>query len=147
MQNFNIKINAGETVALVGKSGSGKSTCLHLLSRFYDPDKGAILFNKRNLKSLNIHSLRSAIATVCQEPVLFSTTIKENIRYGNPNASDEQIYEAAKNAGAHDFVSELSLGYDTLVGYNGSQLSGKSFYEKYLFKCQFYRKIFLFEFL
>ncbi|XP_031626071.1 multidrug resistance protein homolog 65-like [Contarinia nasturtii] len=122
LQNFNVKIKHGETVALVGKSGSGKSTCIQLLQRFYDPDKGAVLLNDRNLKSLNIHSLRSTIAIVSQEPVLFSTTIKENIRYGNPSATDRQVIDAAQMSGAHDFVSELSLGYDTLV--NDSQLSG-----------------------
>lgn len=77
-----------------------------------------------DIKSLNIHSLRSCIATVGQEPILFSTTIRENIRYGNPEASDDQIIEAAKQSGAHDFISKLMDQYDTLVGSNGSQLSG-----------------------
>lgn len=124
MHDFNLEIVAGQTVALVGNSGNGKSTCLHLLQRFYDPNKGDVLLDGKNLKSLNIHSLRSCIATVSQEPVLFSTTIAENIRYGNPSATHDQIIEAAKNSGAHDFISELSQGYDTLVGSNGSQLSG-----------------------
>lgn len=108
----------------MGFSGNGKSTCLQLLQRFYDPVKGEVLLDGRCITSLNIHSLRSCIATVGQEPVLFSTTIAENIRYGNPNATDEQIIESAKNSGAHEFISRLSNGYDTLVGSNGSQLSG-----------------------
>lgn len=117
-----MNIAPGETVALVGNSGNGKSTCLHLLQRFYDPNKGEVRLDNRNLKSINIHSLRSCIATVGQEPVLFSTTIAENIRYGKPTATDDEIYEAAKNSGANDFISELPKGYDTLVG--SSQLSG-----------------------
>lgn len=124
MNDFNLEIVPGQTVALVGNSGNGKSTCLHLLQRFYDPNKGEVLLDGQNLKLLNIHALRSCIATVGQEPVLFSTTIADNIRYGNPNATDEQIIEAAKNSGAHDFITELSQGYDTLVGNNGSQISG-----------------------
>ncbi|XP_055307586.1 multidrug resistance protein homolog 65-like, partial [Sitodiplosis mosellana] len=124
LHDFNLVIVPGQTVALVGNSGNGKSTCLHLLERFYDPIKGEVLLDGQNLKSLNIHSLRSCIANVGQEPVLFSTTIGENIRYGNPNATDEHIMEAAKSSGAHDFISELSQGYDTPVGSNGSQLSG-----------------------
>lgn len=122
LRNLNIKIEPGETVALVGSSGNGKSTCLHLLERFYDPSKGEVLLDGYNLKSLNIHSLRSCIAVVGQEPVLFSTTIAENIRYGNPCATEQDIIEAAKNSGAHDFISELPDGYDTLI--SNSRLSG-----------------------
>lgn len=124
MHDFNLKIEPGQTVALVGHSGNGKSTCLHLLERFYDPNKGEVLLDGHDIKSLNIHSLRSCIATVGQEPVLFSTTIAENIRYGNPDATNEQIIEAAKKSGAHDFIIGLSDEYETLVGSNGSQLSG-----------------------
>lgn len=119
-----MKIRAGESVALVGFSGNGKSTCLQLLQRFYDPNKGEVLLDGQNISSINIESLRSCIATVGQEPVLFSTTIGENIRYGNPQATDEEIVEAAKNSGAHEFISRLLNGYETLVGSNGSQLSG-----------------------
>lgn len=122
--DYNLKINPGESIALVGFSGNGKSTCLQLLQRFYDPNRGEVLLDGHNIKSLNIESLRSCIATVGQEPVLFSTTIAENIRYGKPEASDEEIIEAAKNSGAHEFISRLINGYDTLVGSNGSQLSG-----------------------
>lgn len=124
MHGFNLKIKRGETVALVGNSGNGKSTCLQLLQRFYDPNKGEVFLDDRNLRSLNIHSLRSCIATVGQEPVLFSTTIGENIRYGRPNATNDEIIAAAKNSGAHTFIMELTKGYDTLLGGSGSQLSG-----------------------
>lgn len=119
-----MQIQAGETVALVGNSGNGKSTLIQLLQRFYDPNKGHVCLDGHDIKTLNIHSLRSCIATVGQEPVLFSTTIARNIRYGKPDATEEEIIDAAKNAGAHDFISGLPQGYDTLVGSNGSQLSG-----------------------
>lgn len=122
--DYNLKIRSGESVALTGFSGSGKSTCLQLLQRFYDPNRGEILLDGHNINSLNIEALRACIATVGQEPVLFSTTIAENIRYGKPEASDAEIIEAAKNSGAHEFISRLNNGYDTLVGSNGSQLSG-----------------------
>lgn len=124
LYDYNLKIHPGESIALVGFSGNGKSTCLHLLQRFYDPNRGEVLLDGHNIKSLNIESLRSCIATVGQEPVLFSTTIRENIRYGNPQATDAEIIEAAKNSGAHEFISRLINGYDTLIGSNGSQLSG-----------------------
>lgn len=119
-----MKIEAGQTVALVGDSGNGKSTCLHLLQRFYDPDNGDILIDGYNIRSLNINSLRSRIASVGQEPVLFSTTILENIRYGKPDATDKEIIMASQDSGAHDFIMQLPHGYNTMVGEKGSQLSG-----------------------
>lgn len=109
---------------MVGHSGNGKSTCLHLLQRFYDPDHGQILIDGYNIRSLNINSLRSKIASVGQEPILFSTTIFENIRYGKPDATENEIQMAAQDAGAHDFINELPHGYNTMVGEKGSQLSG-----------------------
>lgn len=121
---MNLKIEASQTVALVGLSGNGKSTCLHLLQRFYDPTKGAVLIDDCDIRSLNINSLRSNIATVGQEPVLFSMTIGENIRYGLPSATDEQVIAAAQSSGAHDFISRLPQGYNTMVGESGSQFSG-----------------------
>lgn len=124
LHDYNLKIRPGESIALVGFSGNGKSTCLQLLQRFYDPNRGEVLLDGHNIKSLNIESLRSCIATVGQEPVLFSTTIAENIRYGKPQATDDEVIEAAKNSGAHEFILRLVNGYDTLVGSNGSQLSG-----------------------
>lgn len=109
---------------MVGNSGNGKSTCLQLLERFYDPDQGDIIIDGCDIKQMNIDFLRSSVASVGQEPVLFSTTIGENIRYGNPDASDKDVIAAAKDSGAHDFIVNLPLGYNTLVGEKGSQLSG-----------------------
>lgn len=120
-----MKIEAGQTVALVGNSGNGKSTCLHLLQRFYDTNDGTALIDDCDIRALNINSLRSAIACVGQEPVLFSTTIAENIRYGKPNANDHEILAAAQNSGAHEFIARLPHGYNTMVDDgDGSQFSG-----------------------
>lgn len=124
MRELNIEIQSGDSVALVGHSGNGKTTCLQLLQRFYDPDDGQVLIGDVDIRSLNLNVLRSCIATVGQEPVLFSTTIAENIRFGNPNATDTDIIAAAQQSGAHDFISKLPLGYSTLVGEKGSQMSG-----------------------
>lgn len=103
---------------------SGKSTCLSLLQRFYNPVEGDIFIDDHDIKSLNINALRSTIATVSQEPVLFSTTIEENIRYGNPSASYQEIVSAAVHSGADVFIKTLPDGYKTMVGDRGSQLSG-----------------------
>lgn len=124
MNGLSLKIEANQTVALVGNSGNGKSTCLHLLQRFYDPNGGQVLIDDRDIRSMNINSLRMSIATVGQEPVLFSTTIAENIRYGNPSATDQDIIDAAQSSGAHDFIARLPQGYHTMVGEGGSQFSG-----------------------
>lgn len=107
LKNFNLTVKAGQIVALVGSSGCGKSTCIQLVQRFYDPALGSILLDGNDIRKLNISFLRSHIATVGQEPVLFATTIAENIRYGKPEATDEEIVEAAKASSAHDFVSKL----------------------------------------
>lgn len=115
---------AGESLAIVGHSGNGKSTCLQLLQRFYDPDKGNISIDGIDMRAINVHLLRSSVATVGQEPILFSTTIGENIRYGKPDASNKDVMEAAQMAGAHDFIVNLPHGYNTMVGEKGSQLSG-----------------------
>lgn len=111
-------------MALVGDSGNGKSTCLQLLQRFYDPNYGQVLIDGYDIRTLNINMLRSNIATVEQEPVLFSTTIAENIRYGRPDATDQDVIAAAQMSGAHDFITNLPCRYNTLVGEKGSQLSG-----------------------
>ena len=95
------------TVALVGSSGCGKSTCLQLIQRFYDPLNGLIAIDGRNLKDYNLKWLRTRIGVVNQEPILFATSIKENIRFGKDDASDEEIVLAAKNANAHDFIMTL----------------------------------------
>lgn len=124
LRGIDLEIQQGTTVALVGNSGNGKSTCLQLLQRFYDPDDGQILIDNCDIRTLNINVLRSNIATVGQEPVLFSTTIGENIRYGWPDATDQDVVAAAQQSGAHDFIARLPQGYNTLVGEKGSQLSG-----------------------
>lgn len=121
---MNITITAGQTVALVGASGNGKTTCLQLLQRFYDTDDGYIAIDDCDIKNMNIYLLRSNIALVGQEPVLFSTSICDNIRYGKPEATQKEIIAAAQDSGAHDFIIKLPEGYNTLVGEKGCQLSG-----------------------
>lgn len=121
---FNLHIKPGERVGLVGPSGAGKTTFVSLLLRQYDLTSGAILIDGSDIRSVTQESLRAAIAVVPQEPMLFHRTIKENIAYGNPNAVDDDIMEAAKRAQAHEFITALSLGYDTLVGERGVKLSG-----------------------
>ncbi len=113
---FSLTIKPGQTVALVGPSGSGKSTTVSLIERFYDPTSGAILLDGMDLKELNVQWLRDQIGLVSQEPVLFARSIKENIAYGLPGATDEQIIAVAKAANAHDFISKFPSGYDTHVG-------------------------------
>ncbi|XP_037948029.1 multidrug resistance protein homolog 49-like [Teleopsis dalmanni] len=124
VKGFSLNIKAGQTVALVGASGCGKSTILQLLQRLYDPLNGSIRVDGINIKDLNVAWFRSQIGVVGQEPVLFATTIEENIRYGNPSASVEDIQKAARMANCHDFISKLPNGYDTLVGERGAQMSG-----------------------
>ncbi|EGC33546.1 hypothetical protein DICPUDRAFT_80697 [Dictyostelium purpureum] len=122
--NFNLSIKQGQTVALVGDSGGGKSSAIALLERFYDPIGGEILLDGINIKDINVNCLRSNIGLVSQEPVLFATTIADNIRYGDENATMDQIIEACKVANAHDFISALPEKYETLVGEKGVQMSG-----------------------
>ena len=126
LKNFNITSCATEkkTLALVGASGSGKSTVMSLIGRIYDPSAGSVSIDGNNLKELNLKWLRSQIGVVSQEPVLFDTSIAENIRYGREEATEEDIIEAAKKANAHNFISSLPDGYDTDVGSKGTQLSG-----------------------
>lgn len=124
LRGLNLTIDPGQTVALVGGSGCGKSTCIQLLQRFYDPEQGQVLLDGHDLKDLNVAWLRSNIGVVGQEPVLFGTTIAENIRYGKLGATDEEIVSAAKEANAHDFIMKLQNGYDTMVGERGAQMSG-----------------------
>ncbi|XP_059178861.1 ATP-dependent translocase ABCB1-like [Physella acuta] len=114
----------GQTVALVGASGSGKSTIIQLLLRFYKPNIGQILIDGHNIESLNLRWLRQHIGLVSQEPVLFATTIAENIRYGRKDASKEDIIEASKMANAYDFIMALPQRFETYVGEHGAQLSG-----------------------
>eukprot|EP00850_Spirogloea_muscicola_P019763 SM000198S05334 [mRNA] locus=s198:71017:85178:- [translate_table: standard] len=122
--SFSLTVPAGKTVALVGASGSGKSTVISLVERFYDPLGGAVLVDGHDIRTLNLRWLRTHIALVAQEPALFSTTIRDNIMYGKDNATEAEIVEAAKAANAHSFISTLPDGYNTEVGDRGVQLSG-----------------------
>lgn len=124
LDRINLTIKPGEVVALVGRSGAGKSTLVNLIPRFYDPQEGKILIDGYDLTDLKLESLRSKLGIVPQETMLFSGTVRENIAYANPDAPLEEIIRVAKMANAHDFVSELPEGYDTLVGERGVRLSG-----------------------
>lgn len=124
LRDVSFTAKAGESIALVGPSGSGKSTLLNLLPRFYDLTNGDIRFDEVSHRDLSITSLRSRIALVTQDPFLFDDTIRANIAYGNPNATPEQIEQAARDAAADDFITALPQGYDTRVGEAGSRLSG-----------------------
>jgi ATP-binding cassette subfamily B protein len=124
LEDVSLVIRPGEIVALVGPSGAGKSTIAALLPRFYDPDAGAVLLDGTDLRRLDPGWLRSRLGMVAQEPVLFGTSIAENIRYGRPDATDAQVEAAARAAHAHEFVERLPDRYATLVGERGVQLSG-----------------------
>ncbi|MBL0370518.1 ABC transporter ATP-binding protein [Rhizobium sp. KVB221] len=114
----------GETTAFAGPSGAGKSTIINLIPRFYDPDQGQILIDGQDLRFVTKQSLREKLAYVSQAPVLFEGTVRDNIRYGRPDATDREIEDAARLAYAHEFILNLPLGYDTPVGENGANLSG-----------------------
>lgn len=122
--NLNLQIHAGEKVAIVGPSGGGKTTLCNLIPRFYDVSKGSITLDGENIKHFTLKSLRQNIGIVQQDVYLFSGTIFENIVYGRPGASKEEVIDAAKRAGAHDFIMGLKDGYDTYVGERGVKLSG-----------------------
>eukprot|EP01135_Chromosphaera_perkinsii_P004635 Nk52_evm28s292 gene=Nk52_evmTU28s292 len=124
LDKFSLNVKEGSTVALVGHSGSGKSTVVSLLERFYNPNSGEISINGTDLKDFNVKWLREQIGYVGQEPVLFAMSIKENILMGKPSASMEEVYQAAKEANAYDFIMGLPDGFDTHVGEKGGQLSG-----------------------
>lgn len=124
MENFNLHIKSGETLALVGPSGSGKSTLGNLLMRFYDPSEGKIRIDGHPLQRIRSRSLRQSIGVVLQEPTLFAGTITENISYGDENISAARIEEVSRMAQAHEFISELPDGYDSVIGENGVSLSG-----------------------
>uniref|UniRef100_A0A803YMQ6 ATP binding cassette subfamily B member 1 n=1 Tax=Meleagris gallopavo TaxID=9103 RepID=A0A803YMQ6_MELGA len=124
LKGLNLKINCGQTVALVGGSGCGKSTTVQLIQRFYDPKEGTITIDGQDLKSLNVRYLREIIGVVNQEPVLFATTIAENIRYGREDVTMEEIEKATKEANAYDFIMKLPKKFETVVGERGAQMSG-----------------------
>lgn len=123
LDNFNLKIKAGQSVALVGHTGSGKTTIVNLTSRFYEPKAGAILIDGKDYKERSISWLHQKLGYVLQSPHLFSTTIMENIRYGRLDATDEEVIESAKAIGLHPFVEKLEKGYETHVGEGGNLLS------------------------
>lgn len=123
-KNLHLKIRSGEKVAFVGPSGGGKTTLCNLIPRFYDVSEGEILLDGKNIKQYTLKSLRSSIGMVQQEVYLFSGTVFENIAYGKPDATIEEVVEAAKKAGAHEFITELHDGYNTYVGERGVKLSG-----------------------
>ncbi|XP_065439371.1 ATP-dependent translocase ABCB1-like isoform X4 [Chrysemys picta bellii] len=124
LKGLNLKIQSGKTIALVGSSGCGKSTAIQLLQRFYDPVQGEITLDGRDIRTLNIKWLREHIGLVSQEPILFATTIADNIRCGREGITDYEIEKAAKKANAFDFISRLPEKFNTMVGERGAQLSG-----------------------
>lgn len=124
LKDIDLKVKPGEIIGVVGPSGSGKTTLVDLIPRFYDPTKGVILIDGVDIRKVKLDSLRKQIGIVSQETVLFATTIRENIAYGKPDATLEEIIEAAKVANAHDFIMKLPNGYDTVIGERGVTLSG-----------------------
>ncbi len=124
LSDFNLEVPAGHKVALVGPSGAGKSTVLNLILRFYDPESGTVAIDGHDVRAVTIASVRSAMALLTQDPVLFDETIAANIRYGSEDASEEAMIAAAEAAAAHDFILKLPKGYETLVGETGNRLSG-----------------------
>lgn len=124
LKDFSLEVKKGQTVALVGQSGSGKSTIANLLTRFYDVNEGLIQIDDNNIKEIDLHSLRGLIGLVTQDSILFNDSIKANIALGNPNATDEEIIEALKIANAYEFVKDLPNGIHTNIGDSGNKLSG-----------------------
>ena len=124
INNFSFKINKGETLAILGNTGAGKSSIINLVARLYDPQDGKVLIDQTDIKDLNLDSVRQNIGFVPQESFLFSDTIKNNIKFGDENATDEEIEEAAKNAYIHHNIIDFNDGYDTFVGERGVTLSG-----------------------
>jgi ATP-binding cassette subfamily B protein len=124
LRNLSLRIPAGETAAIVGPTGSGKTTIIKLLLRFYDVEAGKISLDGHDIRDLQMADLRGAIGLVSQDVFLFHGTVRENIAYGTFDASDEAIMEAAQIAEAHEFITQLPNGYDTIVGERGQKLSG-----------------------
>jgi ABC-type multidrug transport system fused ATPase/permease subunit len=124
LQSISFKVKPGQVVAVVGPTGAGKSTLVSLIPRFYDMNEGRILIDYDDIRKVKLGDLRSHISIVLQEPLLFSGTIQENIRYGRLSASDEEVVEAARQANAHDFITALPQGYQTMLGERGTHISG-----------------------
>jgi ATP-binding cassette subfamily B multidrug efflux pump len=123
LKDINLEVEPGQMVAFVGETGAGKSSMIKILSRFYDVDQGAIRIDGYDLRGAKMSSLHQQIGTVFQEPFLFNGTVMDNIRYGRLDATEEQVIEAAEAVGAHDFIVELSDGYDTEIQEGGALLS------------------------
>jgi ATP-binding cassette, subfamily B, bacterial len=124
LREVGFRVHAGERVAVVGPTGAGKTTLVSLLIRFYDPREGRIFLDGIDIRKIGLHALRNQIAVVLQEPLLFSGTVAENIRYGRLGATPEEVVDAARSAGAHEFIERLPDGYETTIGERGAQLSG-----------------------
>ena len=124
LEDINIHIDSGMTVGIIGGTGSSKSSLVQLIPRLYDTTEGAVLVGGRDVKEYDLDTLRGAVAMVLQKNLLFSGTIKENLRWGNPDATDEDIIEACRLACAHDFVSSFPDGYDTYIEQGGTNVSG-----------------------
>ena len=124
LHDINLEVSPGELVAIVGSSGSGKTTLVHLLPRFFDVTRGRLLIDGRDVRDLTVASLRSQIAIVTQDTILFNDTVRNNIAYGQPEVSAETVEEAARAALAHDFIMALPEGYDSVIGERGLRLSG-----------------------
>jgi ATP-binding cassette subfamily B protein len=124
LRDLSLHVRPGETVALVGPSGAGKSTCVNLLLRFWDPHKGTIRLGDIDLRDFPLDDLRQRIAIVQQDNYLFNTSIRENVRIGKPDATDDEIEVAARAANIHGFIVGLPDGYDTVIGERGAKLSG-----------------------
>ncbi len=124
LKKINLDMEAGKMTALIGLSGAGKSTILNLIPRFYDCNSGDILIDNKSIYDVTLYSLRKNISLVSQDTTLFDDTIKNNIKYANLNATDDEIYQSSKNSFAHDFIKNLPNGYETIVGENGVRLSG-----------------------
>ncbi|XP_064862535.1 ATP-dependent translocase ABCB1-like [Oncorhynchus nerka] len=124
LNGMSLSVRSGQTIALVGSSGCGKSTTVQLLQRFYDPQDGSVCVDGHDVRSLNVRFLREMIGVVSQEPILFATTIAENIRYGRPDVTHQEIEQAAREANAYDFIMTLPDKFETLVGDRGTQMSG-----------------------
>jgi ATP-binding cassette subfamily B protein len=123
LRDFNLTVHAGETIALVGPSGGGKSTLVSLVARFYEPTGGQILLNGVDYRERSLAWFQAQLGVVLQTPHLFRGTVRENIRYGRLDATDAEVEEAARLVNAHEFIAELELGYDTPVGEGGNRLS------------------------
>jgi subfamily B ATP-binding cassette protein MsbA len=124
LKNINFRAEAGEIIALVGMSGGGKTSLVNLIPRFYDPTEGMVLVDDVDIRLISIAGLRSLVAIVTQEPILFNDTVRNNIAYGFPEASDQQIANAAKAAYAYEFIESFPEGFNTSIGELGARLSG-----------------------